>query len=113
MTPLEHNLIELLSYAYTRSARPEKAAALLMALDALSPGQGKVLPALALAQVRCGRAHEALQTLERIDGASAFDAAYHLLRAQALTACERRIEAGEAMSACIAARRASREGAVQ
>src|SRR5262249_15406082 len=64
MSEQERNLVQLLAYAYLQSARPDKAAALLCALDAVAPGQRKVLRTLALAQVRCGQAQSALDTLE-------------------------------------------------
>ena len=110
MTPVseqEKNVVQLLAYAYLQNARPEKAAVLLAALDAVAPGQRKVLRTLALAQVRCGQPQLALDTLDRVAIAGGIDAAFHLLRARALAACERRIEAGAAMAAFQAMRRVS------
>ena len=92
--------MQLLAYAYLRSARPRKAATLLAALDALAPGQRRVLRQLAHAQVLCGQPGPALQTLERVAMAGGIDVAYHLLRARALAASGRRIEASAAMAAC-------------
>lgn len=109
----EKDVLQLLAYAYLRNARPEKAALLLAALDAVAPGQRKALRALALAQLRSGSPQQALDTLDRVAMGGGNDAAFHLLRARALAACDRRIEASAAMAACLAIRRAStpREGA--
>jgi Flp pilus assembly protein TadD len=98
------HLVQLLAYAYLQQARPEKAAVLLDALDAVAPGQRKVLRALALAQLRSGEPERALETLRRVALGGGADAAFHLLRARALAACGRRIEAGTEMAACLAAR---------
>jgi hypothetical protein len=105
LTDQETHLVQLLAYAYLRSARPQKAEVLLSALDAVAPGRQKVLRTLALAQLRSGSPAFALQTLERVAHAGGADAAFHLLRARALVACGRRIEAAAAMSRCLAQRR--------
>lgn len=101
------NLVQLLAWAYLRNARPDSAATLLTALDVAAPGRRKVLRALALAQVRTGEPRAALDTLDRAAAAGSVDAAWHLLRARALAACERRIEAGASMAACLSMRRAA------
>lgn len=106
MTQAELQVVQLLAHAYIQHARPAQAAVLLEALDALDPGQRGVLRALALAQLRGGQPQRALATLERVAPSSAADPAFHLLRAQALLACDRRIEGGAAMSTCLALRRA-------
>jgi Flp pilus assembly protein TadD len=98
--------VQLLALACLQQSRPEKAALLLDALDALQPGRREVLRALALAQLRSGEPQRALDTLERVAVSSAADPAFHLLRSQALLACDRRIEGGAAMSTCLALRRA-------
>jgi len=110
MSDQEKNLVQLLAYAFLQNARPDKAAALLAALDAVTPGQRQVMRALALAQVRSGQPGQALDTLDRVAISGGIDAAFHLLRARALAACERRIEAGAAMAACLAARAARQAG---
>jgi Flp pilus assembly protein TadD len=100
----EHIAVQLLAYSYLQNARPEKAEVLLSALDAVAPGQRKVLRALALAQIRNGRAQSALDTLDRIALTGDTESAFHLLRARALVASGRRVEAGNAMRACFATR---------
>jgi len=110
MTEQEKILVQLLAWAYLQSARPEKAAVLLAALDVVAPGQRKVLRALALAQVRCGEPQLALDTLRRVALAGGMDAAFHLLQARALVACERRLEAAAAVASCLAMRRAQPAG---
>jgi Flp pilus assembly protein TadD len=110
MSEQEKNIVQLLAFAYLQNARPEKAAVLLAALDAVAPGQRKVLRALALAQLRCGQPQSALDTLERVALCGGIDAAFHLLRARALIACERRLEAAAAVASCLAMRRARPAG---
>lgn len=91
------NLLSLLGYVLLQSARPEKAVAVLTALDRIAPGERKTLTALALALVRAGKARQALDTLDRLAIAGGVDAAFHLLRAQALMNVGRHDEAGVAM----------------
>ncbi|HSV44213.1 MAG TPA: hypothetical protein VLJ58_00360 [Ramlibacter sp.] len=97
MTDQESTFLELLGFVYLQNARPDKAAVVLAALDTLRPGRAKVLCALALAQVRSGKSQRALETLDRLAMAGGIDAAFHLLRAQALGALERREESAVAM----------------
>ncbi len=104
MSEQEVNLVQLLAWAYLRNARPHKAVALLAALDAVAPGRRGVLHALALGLVRSEQPQQALDTLERATAFAPADAAWHLLRAQALVASGRRIEARAAMTACLEAR---------
>lgn len=106
MDEQEKSLVLLLAWAWLRNARPQKAATLLAALDVVAPGQRQVLRTLALALVRSGEPQRALDTLERMAVTGRADAAYHLLRARALTAADRRAEAAAAMAACLQARRA-------
>jgi predicted Zn-dependent protease len=112
MDEQEKNLVMLLAWAYLQNARPQKAATLLAALDVMAPGQRQVLRTLALALVRSDEPQRALDTLERMAVTGPADAAYHLLRARALSACERRIEAGAAMAACLDARLSARRAEV-
>lgn len=91
------NLLSLLGYVLLKSARPDKAAAVLAALDRIAPGERKTLRALALALVRAGKAKQALDTLDRLAIAGGVDAAFHLLRAQALITVGRHDEATVAM----------------
>lgn len=107
LTSLENDAMQLLAYAYLQNARPEKAATLLAAVDAVAPGQPGVLRGLVLAQLRSGQAKQALETLERIELAGGADAAFELARARALTACGHVAEAARAMSACLSLRRAA------
>ena len=96
--------MNLLAYAYLQLDRTARAAVLLAAIDAVLPGHRKVLRTLALAQLRCGNPQLALDTLDRVAIAGGIDAAFHLLRARALSACERPIEAATSMAACLAMR---------
>ncbi|WP_374608477.1 hypothetical protein [Diaphorobacter nitroreducens] len=108
MDEQQKNLVMLLAWAWLRNARPQKAATLLAALDVVAPGQRQVQRMLALALVRGGEPRRALDTLDRMAVTGAADAAFHLLRARALAACDRRIEAGAAMAACQIARDSAR-----
>lgn len=58
--------IQLLAYAYLQHGAAEKSVSLLVALDAVAPGDQKTLKALAVAQTRSGRHQDALNTLERV-----------------------------------------------
>ena len=104
MTEQEQTFAALMGYVFLQNARPDKAAVVLAALDILAPGQPRTLRALALAQVRSGKYAPALQTLERLAMAGGVDAAFHLLRAQALQALERTQEAAAAMQAYVTLR---------
>ena len=95
----KQTFLSLLAYVYLQNARPEKAATLLAALDVLAPTQARVLTALALAQLRSGKAEAALQTLDRLALAGGVGAPFHLLRAQALGSLGRAPEAAAAMQA--------------
>lgn len=104
MTEQEQAFAALLGYVFLQNGRPDKAAVLLAALDLLAPGRPRTLRALALAQLRSGKPEPALQTLERLAMAGAVDAAFHLLRAQALQALARHDEAAAAMQAYVTLR---------
>lgn len=105
------SFVELLAYVFLQNARPDKAAALLAALDALMPGRRKALCALALAQIRSAKPRQALETLDRLALAGGIDAAFHLLRAQALSLLARRTEATAAMQTYLQMRQARRAAA--
>lgn len=107
MTAEEESFLALLGYVYMQNDRPDKAAVLFAALDRLAPGQGQVLRALALAQIRSGKAQRALDALDRLAMAGQADAAFHLLRAQALGALNRQDEAAAAMRAYLQLRTAA------
>jgi predicted Zn-dependent protease len=107
MTEQEQSLLNLLGYVFLQSARPEKAAVVLGALDALAPGQPGVLRALVLAQLRSGKAERALAVLDQLAMAGGVDAAFHLLRAQALAALGRPDEAAVAMQNYVHMRKAA------
>lgn len=107
LSPTENDAMQLLAHAYLQNARPEKAATLFGAIDAVAPGQLAVLRGLVLAQLRCGHGQQALDTLERVQLAGGVDAAFHLARARALAACGRAAEATAAMAACIAMRQSA------
>lgn len=106
MNENEKNLVQLLAWAYLQNARPQKAATLLAALDVVAPGQRQVLRTLALALMRSDEPQRALDTLDRMAITGPADAAWHLLRARALSACGRGMEASAAMAACLSARSA-------
>lgn len=90
--------MQLLAYAYQRNARPQKAAALLAALDALAPGQRRVLRALAHARCAATTAPRCRRwSAWRSPGASTWPTT---CCARALAASGRRIEASAAMAAC-------------
>ena len=97
MPPAESTLLSLLAYVFLQNARPDKAAVVLAALDAMAPAQPRVLRALAVAQMHCGKVVHSLETLDRLAMAGGADAAFHLLRTQALALAERREEAAAAM----------------
>jgi predicted Zn-dependent protease len=97
MTDDEQTLLNLLGYIYLESAQPDKAAVVLAALDTLAPAQPAVLRALVLALLRSDKASRALTMLDELAMAGGVDAAFHLLRAQALAALERPEEAAAAM----------------
>lgn len=97
MSATDTTLLAVLAHVLMQNARPDKAAALLEALDLLAPGQPTTLRALATAQVRSDKPELALETLDRLAIAGGVDAAFHLLRAQALGALDRREEAAVAM----------------
>jgi len=99
MTAEEESFLALLGYVYIQNDRPDKAAVLFAALDRLSPGQARVMRALALAQIRSGKVQRALDTLDRLAMSGQADAAFHVLRAQALGALGRQDEAAAAMRA--------------
>lgn len=106
MNDAEADFLALLGYTFLQNARPDKAAVAWAALDALAPGQIKVLRGLALAQLRSGKPERALDTLDRLAMAGGMDAVFHLLRAQALTACQRPAEAAAAMQTFVHLRQA-------
>jgi len=97
-------VMDLLGYIYLQHGLPDKAAVLLAARDVLAPGNARVLLTLALAQVRSAKPDRALATLERLALAGGVDAAFHLVRAQALQAAGRHDEAAVAMRAYVALR---------
>jgi Flp pilus assembly protein TadD len=96
----EHQtFLALLGHIYLQNARPDKAAVVLSALDVLKPGEPRTLRALALAQLRSDKPNRALDTLDRLALSGSIDAAFHLLRARALSALQRDAEAAVAMEA--------------
>ena len=101
-TGSEIELMDLLGYVYLQNNRPDKAAVLLAARDVLAPDHPRTLLTLALAQVRSAKPQRALNTLEQLALLGAMDAPFHLVRAQALQALDRRDEAAGAMRAFVA-----------
>jgi Flp pilus assembly protein TadD len=97
-------LMDLLAFVYLQNGLPDKAAVLLAARNILAPDDIRSLLALALAQVRSAKPQRALNTLERLALLGAVDAPFHLVRAQALQALDRRDEAAAAMRAFVALR---------
>jgi Flp pilus assembly protein TadD len=105
MTDQEHSFLELLAFIFLQNARPDKAMVLLQALDLIAPLKPKVLSALALSQLRAEKPQQALATLDRLAMAGGIDAAFHLLRGQALTNLGRAEEAALAMQNFVEIRR--------
>ena len=103
----EQTLLQLLGYVFLQCARPDKAAVVLAALDVLRPGQAKVLLGLATAQLRTQKPASALETLDRLAMAGGVNAAFHLLRGQALSQLERPQEAAAAMKSYMHLRQAA------
>ena len=103
-TGSEIELMDLLGYVYLQNNRPDKAAVLLAARDVHAPDHPRTLLTLALAQVRSAKPQRALNTLEQLALLGAMDAPFHLVRAQALQALDRRDEAAGAMRAFVALR---------
>ncbi len=101
MTDAQFEALAVLAYAYLQHDKPDKAASLLGGLDVLRPNEPQTLRALAAARLRLGRPAEALDVLDRLAMLGAVDAAFQLLRAQALAALERRAEATAAFAAFI------------
>lgn len=94
--------MDLLAYIYLQHGLSDKAAVLLLARDLLVPDEPRVLLTLALAQVRSAKPGKALQTLERLAILGAMNIDFHLVRAQALQALQRHVEAASAMRAYVA-----------
>ncbi|WP_298208954.1 CDC27 family protein [Acidovorax sp.] len=99
--------MDLLAFVYLQNGLPDKAAVLLAARNVLAPEDPRALLALALAQVRSAKPQRALNTLEQLALLGAMDASFHLVRAQALQALDRREEAAGAMRAFVALRNAA------
>lgn len=97
MTKSESSLLSLLAYVLLQNARPERAATLLSALNVMEPANPRTLRSLAVALLRSGKSERALETLDQLAMAGGIDATFHLLRAQALVAVGRPLEAGVAM----------------
>ncbi len=95
-------LLELLGFLFLENNRPDKAAILFEALNALGQAEPRHLASLALALLRTGDSSAALRHLDRIARRGPMDPAFHIIRAQALLALNREEEAAAAMRAYIA-----------
>lgn len=104
MSPEAATALHVLAYGQLHNAQPEKAVALLEALDALRPDDTRTLLALATAHLRSGAAARALQALTRVAQSANAPAATDLLRAQALGMLGRHAEAKAVMHAFLARR---------
>lgn len=104
LSPDAHELLDLLAYIYLENDRPEKAAVLLAALEALGQADARSLLRLALAQLRSNKPALALDTLDRVAMKGQVDAVFHLIRAQTLQSLNRREEAHAAMRSYVALR---------
>lgn len=100
----EHEALWMLGFFYLRNGRPEKAQTIFAALLYLLPDEPRLSQALALAQIRAGKAGQALATLDALALKGRIDAVFHLLRAQALDAQGSRAEAARAMRAFVDSR---------
>lgn len=94
--------MDLLAYIYLQHGLPDKAAVLLCARDLIAPDDTRTLLTLALAWVRAAKPGKALQVLDRLAILGAMNAEFHLIRAQAMHALERHVEAAGAMRAYVA-----------
>lgn len=99
-----------LAHAYLQNGKPDKAAVILTALDFAQPNQSQTLAALAAAQIRSNKAERALETLDRLAMSGRIDAAFHLLRGQALSALGRKDEASLAMQTYLQMRASASPG---
>ena len=99
--------LSVLAHAHRVQGDPARSALLLEAVDHLHPNDPGVLLALAAAELSAARPQQALAALERLAMAGSADGggAFHLLRAQALVALDRREEAQLAMRAALDLRR--------
>jgi predicted Zn-dependent protease len=96
--------LAVLGFFYLQNCRPDQAMTIFAALDALQPGDRHTVTSLALSQLRAGKTERALQTLEKMALLGFVDGAFHLMRAQALSALSRRGEAAAAMQAYVTQR---------
>ncbi|MEO5671742.1 MAG: tetratricopeptide repeat protein [Ramlibacter sp.] len=112
MTASESDLLAVLGYVFLQNARPDKAAVVFAALDVMEPGRPQVLRSLVIAQLRCGKVTKALETLDRLAMTGGVDAAFHLLRTQAMGMSNRREEAAASMKTYIHLRQAAATGPV-
>ena len=94
----DRQALSLLAFVLLQNDRPEKAVALLDALDAAQPSHPPTLQTLAVAQLRSGKPENALQTIDRLSILDAPLPLLDLLRAQALVAAGRHSEAEAAMA---------------
>lgn len=102
MNPHAVTALRILAYGFLQHAQPDKAVALLEALDALRPGDRHTLLTLATAHLRSGAASRALQVLRRVSTGEDTPAIDDLLRAQALATLGRQDEARAAMDTFLA-----------
>ena len=107
LQPEHIQVLDLLAHAYLENRLPDKAAVLLAARNLLAPNDRRTLLALTLAQLRSDKPQRALATLEQLALLGAMDAAFHLLRAQALHALGQTDDAASAMRAYVALRPSS------
>lgn len=106
-------LLELLAFLFLENNRPDKAAILFEAMDALGQAEPRHLAGLALARLRAGDPAAALKLLDRMARQGSVDTAFHLIRAQALLALDRHEEAAVAMRAHIAGAHSNPEPELQ
>jgi predicted Zn-dependent protease len=97
MNPQALTVLHVLAYGFLHHAQADKAVALLEALDALRPGDPRILLTLATAHLRSGAANRALQVLGQVSSGESTPATTELLRAQALAMLGQHAEARAAM----------------
>jgi len=107
MAPPVREALAVLGYFYLRNGRAGQAVTIFAALDALFPDDRRTVTSLALALVRAGKAERALHVIERLAVLGFVDSAFHLLRAQALSALNRSGESTAAMRAYLTQRSTS------
>ncbi|MFY0478491.1 type III secretion apparatus assembly chaperone SctY [Achromobacter marplatensis] len=111
LNPETREMMLVLAFVYLENNRPEKAAALLDAMQAMSMTDGRARCTLALSQLRSGKPKLALSTLDAMAMSGQATAVFHLVRAECLQKLDRHDEAAAAMRAYVGLRKADSRAA--